>query len=257
MRLNEFIIFRKLLVCLTAFFCASVAQAQVFGVGAVHGRIASTPILGQLASWRVDDSLISGIYMLSHPSGSFEPYAINEAGSFLLSNQGWQRVSPANLGLPLSGVALQQLQAQLFGAVKTSEAITFTYGSGAKKVILISAFDCPSCRQLDAKLEALADKLNATIYLFPLALDFTNQRAMAVATTIWCDADPAGQWIKAMKGKPVGGGQTTICSPMRRAEQSRRLARVFSTYGVPAMIFPDGRVVRGAQSDAAILNSLR
>jgi thiol:disulfide interchange protein DsbC len=57
------------------------------------------------------------------------------------------------------------------------------FGSGSRKLYVLSDPDCPYCRRLDEELEKLKD---VTIYLFPAPLEQLHPNARRVVEEVWC-----------------------------------------------------------------------
>ncbi len=232
------------------------ATAATAGTAEVATKIKASPVGRVIGGWTVKETLVQGVYSLQHPSGQYEPYFTDEAVTMLKTNQGWQRLESGGLQPPMSDAEKQKVQAALFQWLKLDAAMPFRYGTGARKVVLISAFDCPSCRALERDMESRAKSLNATIYLFPMALNYRDKRAMDAATALWCRPDAASAWRSVMKGSASPTQGTTGNCGLRSAEYTRSLAAMLGSYGVPAFLFEDGRVVRGASALASELPAL-
>ena len=242
---------------------ATHAAAQSITPQAAAARlIKANPALIQLSTWAPRESLVKGIYTLHDPHGAYEPYAFEETGRLLRTNKGWQPIiSGGGLGEPLANVELTRFYASLFASLRKEDAITLKFGNGNKSFALLTALDCPNCKQLERNLATVAAQLNATIYIYPMALDYTNAQRMNTVTSIWCRAAGAEKvWRAAMANPTVPVIESTMpresCG-FRTAEHARALARLFGSYGVPALISPSGEIKRGTLSPNDLLAAMK
>jgi len=145
-------------------------------------------------------SLIPGFYGVLFPGDQYADVFVDQAGTVLGGNvTGYLHLTGPNRGKPLTKVESEALFIQLLRALPRNKLITEKYGTGARQIILLSAYDCPSCRQFEATIEQHAQKLNATIYLVPTSLDFEDD-AMAPrnVTSLLCSKNPAKLWNAVM-----------------------------------------------------------
>jgi len=247
---------QKVVACSLMAIALVAAGGVCAGPQEVTAKIKASPVGPVIGTWAVKDTLVQGVYSLQHPSGQFEPYFTDEAVTMLKTNQGWQRLQGGLLP-PMNAAERQKVQAALFQWLKLDEAVVFRYGDGSRKVVLISAYDCPSCRAMERDMEQRAKSLNATIYLFPMALNYRDVRAMDIATALWCRPDAASAWRSVMLGGAAAPRPTTRSNcGLRTAEYTRSLAAMLGSYGVPALFFEDGRVVRGSSALAESMPAL-
>lgn len=258
MPLVERMVCRLLAVALGLCFAfGAVAQAPEVAKARL---IKANPALAKLSDWKPRESLVRGVYTLHDPNGSYEPYGFDAGGRMLRTNRGWQPIDGGGLGEPLEGSDLKALHAKLFANLKLEEAIPLKFGSGAKSFVLLTALDCPMCKLLERNLNKVASKLSATIYVYPMALDYTNVQRMNIVTSMWCGPSPERAWSSAMAQpgvpSPAAGGRSDSCG-VRTAYHSRALARLFGSYGVPALISADGAIRRGAPEPEELIALMR
>jgi len=249
----------RLLVAALGLCCAFGAVAQALEVAKAR-LIRANPALTPLSDWNPRESLVRGVYTLHDPNGSYEPYGVDSGGRMLRTNRGWQPIDGGSLGEPLEGADLKAFHAKLYANLKVEEAIPLKFGSGAKRFVLLTALDCTTCKLLERNLNKVASKLSATIYVYPMALDYTNVQRMNTVTSLWCGPSPERGWREAMAQPgvplPAAGGRSDSCG-VRTAQHSRALARLFGSYGVPALISDDGSIRRGALNPDELIALMR
>ena len=229
------------------------------GVDDVARRIKASAVSNVLSNWMIRETLVRGWYALHHPSGQFEPYIIDENATMLRTNEGWQPLGNNGLSRALDAAGEQRLRAAFVPAMRVENAIAYRFGNGMKQVALITAFDCPVCKMLEHEMASAANTLDATIYVFPMSLDFRNSAAMETAARLWCRPDAAATWRSVMvggvspkmvpPGQPLSGG----CA-FRNATATRTLARMTGAAGTPTLMFEDGSLRTGAMSAAELRN---
>lgn len=229
------------------------------GVDDVAKRIKASAVSNVLGNWTIRETLVRGWYSLHHPSGQYEPYIIDEKATMLRTNEGWQPLGSNGLSKPLDAAGEQRLRAAFVPAMRVENAIAYRFGNGTKKVALITAHDCPVCKMLEREITSAANTLDATVYVFPMSLNYRNAASMETATRLWCRPDAAATWRSVMSGgvspkmvpaaEPLKGG----CG-FRNASATRTLARMTGAVGTPALLFEDGSLRMGAMSAGELRN---
>lgn len=192
---------------------------------------------GSMAKGRMArETLVPGIYALVDPTGKYGPI-FTDAKITRMKNgtSAWIDVPS---GSQLSSDQVKALRSDMARRLDVGRAIPFTYGSGSEKAILVSAYDCPYCRRLEEKLDS--GSFNATVYLFPMALQHNRPGPMAVARDIWCSSQPTSAWKAAILQGQNPAPAPTTCS--KDARDTSMLMALFDIKGVPARIGADGRI---------------
>lgn len=192
---------------------------------------------GKMAKGRVArETLVSGIYALVDPSGKYGPIFI-DAKVTRLKNGNSQWIDVAS-GKQLSTAQARAMRGDMAKRVKVDRAIPFQYGNAKDRVILVSAYDCPYCRQLEQKFDS--GSVNATVYLFPLSLQHTRPAPMAVARDIWCSPQAGDAWKATILNQQKPSPSPSGCD--KDARDTSMLMTLFDIKGVPVRINPDGRI---------------
>jgi hypothetical protein len=241
-----------LAVLLTAF---STARADVIEMTA---KIRHSPYNKVFGNWTVKESLIGGHYAL-YARPSDRPCIMDGAMTAVICDKNWLHMSFLGQGSAFTPDETKERFRAMFEAVRFDQAIPLRYGGGTRRVILVSAYDCPNCKVLEQHIEQVASKLDATIYVFPTALNQGSAPAMQTATDLWCGNEAAQQWRSAMAGvaKPQARAVDAARCGLRLSQNSVALANAFNVKAVPVMIFESGDVVfNGATMPLAALTEL-
>ena len=194
-----------------------------------------------------------GVYRLEDRASGRFIALITERGDLKGDSTGWSIVGPAG-PVDLSDTQARQLRREVMNNVRWDQFVRVAYGDGgARRLILISAVNCPYCRQMEANLASVATTLLTTFYVLPsslISLDSSGeaQRSWSQAANLWCAHDDGVSWraFWAMHQSP----RTETC-PMDAAS-AQRLVRNFSTVmasigvkvrGTPTLIREDGAVL--------------
>ncbi len=123
---------------------------------------------------------------------------------------------------------------------KLEKLVAFTAGKGKKTVYLVTDPDCPFCKRLEGTLDEFIKegKLTVKVILFPL--ERLHPKAKEKCVAIICDQ-------KGWEELKVGYTSTNQCEEGKKkiAEAQKYLASL-GIRGTPALILPDGRLIRGA-----------
>lgn len=182
------------------------------------------------------ETLVTGTYALIDPSGKYGPIFVDAKNTRLKNGTSpWLNIAT---GKSLSATQTHAIKQEMAQNLKTDRAIRFTYGSGKGNAIMVSAYDCPYCQRLEKALDASG--ANATVYVFPMALQTTRSAAMGVARNIWCSAASDTAWKKMLLSRQAPSPAASGCE--KDARQTAELMSLFEIKAVPARIHPDGRV---------------
>ena len=194
---------------------------------------------GQMAKGRVAHAtLVKGIYAIADPTGRYGPI-FTDARATRMKNGGSAWLDVAS-GKPLADAQVRSLRRDMAAGLDLSRAIAFRYGSGTERAVLVSAYDCPYCRQLEQTLDG--GSFDATVHLFPMSLQHNRPGSMAIARDIWCSADPATAWKAALLRGEAPVRAAPGCD--KDARDAGMLLALFDIKAVPARIGPDGTVTQ-------------
>lgn len=199
---------------------------------------------GPMASGRVArQTVVAGTYALVDPKGKYSAiYTDDKITRMKNGGSPWLDIAT---GKPLPSTQVRSIRQHMIKRIDTSDAITFTYGTGGNDAVLISAYDCPYCKKMEQALDA--GNVNLTLHVFPMALQHNQPAPMNKARDIWCSPDPAKAWKAAV----LSGQSPTPASPSCKHDprQSVELMHLFDIKGVPTRIFADGRIFQGSLED--------
>ncbi|OIQ97604.1 putative thiol:disulfide interchange protein DsbC precursor [mine drainage metagenome] len=143
----------------------------------------------------VRESLLPGLYGVYFNSS--EPRTFVDRQFTYIGNQvtGYMYLSGSRRGQDLTAQESQQLFRDFLAAIPRAKLIVYHFGTGRRVVFLFTAYDCPNCRALEREFLRKAKTLNATIYLIPTSLQYSNDiRAKPLLRSVLCAADPAAAW---------------------------------------------------------------
>lgn len=197
-----------------------------------------------IASGRIArETLVSGMYALLDPSGKYAPLFVDADNTRLKNGSSpWIDIASGNNLNTAQTLALKQEMAQ---KLKTNSAIPFQYGSGNTKAIMVSAYDCPYCQQLEKALDAA--NIDATIYVFPMSLQTNRAGPMDIARNIWCNNQNEAAWKAMTLSKQAPEQALASCD--KDARHTTELMSLFDIKAVPARIHPNGRITSFKASD--------
>lgn len=153
-------------------------------------------------------TLVRGIYVLQDKGTSTFRLFTNEAGSIIGNAAGWQRVSQPN---QLNSEEKSEIRSELLKNIDTDKFIKIKFGDGAgRRMVLLSAIDCPSCFVFEKNLRNIAPTLNTTFYVLPSSLqDESSQKGRQnwqTVANIWCNQDSTSAWLSYWKKpEPITG----------------------------------------------------
>lgn len=155
-----------------------------------------------------------------------------------------------SLGKFFTQEELAKTRADQFTKMDKSPLISVTYGNGTKKVLVISALDCPACKQLEGKLMKMENQLDVTIYYVPMTLDRQQNQ---VITNFWCASDKSAAWLNFWRKSILPPQANGSCQ--YTFQDSYALRMFFGTrdkplnfYGTPSIHLEDGSIYEGIPS---------
>ena len=126
-------------------------------------------------------------------------------------------------------------------------AVKEVRGNGSRSLAVFSDPDCPFCKKLEQ--DSLAKLDNVTIYTFLLPLTELHPDAARKSAQIWCATDRTAAWLDLMRHNKAPQGAASCDTPLARIQT---LAKTLGISGTPGLVFPSGKLVPGAISQAEI-----
>ena len=146
---------------------------------------------------------------------------------------------------------LAKERADQFARMNKEPLITVKYGDGRKKLLIISAPECPTCKKLESELSQNENVLNATIYYVPVRL---NGSADPVLSNFWCaSGDKGNVWLNWWKTGALPTQVTPNCQYSYK--DSYALWKFFGQKedgrltGTPTVVQEDGTTYAGYPPD--------
>jgi thiol:disulfide interchange protein DsbC len=140
----------------------------------------------------------------------------------------------------LTELRLEQLTRIDFATLPLQDAMVAKQGSGARKLAVFADPNCVYCKQFERELREVKD---VTIYTFLMPVLGPDSDAKSRA--IWCAKDAQATWRSWMideKAPPRVMGPCDTSAIVRNVA----LGRKHRLNATPAVVFEDGRRVRGA-----------
>lgn len=179
-------------------------------------------------------TLVQGIYALADPSHQWAAIYIDADVTIMKNGAGpWLDIAS---GHPLPSPQVAALRARMASQLDLSAAIVERFGGGSRKVILLSDYDCPVCRNLEHQLQLR--RPDATVFIIPGTLDPRSPAHLANLEALWCSPDPSSLWRSVMLNNARLPGVPPGCA--RDVSPSDDLLLLFNIQRVPAVIQPDG-----------------
>ena len=197
------------------------------------------------------DTLVNGVYRLEDRASGRFIALITERGDLKGDSEGWSRVGPEGQ-IPLTDTELAQLRAEVMRSVAWDKLIEDRYGrGGGRRLILISAVNCPFCKNMEANLARLAASLDTTFYvltssLAPLSDDGVGLRTWQQAASLRCARDAGTAWRSFWANHSLPNGKGGCAVDAVAAQRSYRNFGVVmasigtKVTGTPAVIREDG-----------------
>ncbi|MEO8153860.1 MAG: hypothetical protein ABI605_12375 [Rhizobacter sp.] len=200
-----------------------------------------------------EDTLVRGVYRLEDRASGRFIALITERGDLKGDSTGWTIVGPDG-PVDLTDAQARQLRQEVMSRVRWDQLIRVTYGDGgARRLILVSAVNCPYCRKMEANLAKSATTLRTTFYVLPSSLTPLNasdegQRTWSQAADLWCAHDDGGaSWKAFWVTHQAPRNQACPLDAASAQQLFRNFGIVMASIGVkvrgtPALIREDGEV---------------
>ncbi len=151
----------------------------------------------------VQDTLVHGLFLVRLRDSGESLGFINAQATLVGGGKRGFAVfdQPGKPARRLSGAEVLGLRTEILAAIDYPQLVPIRYGTGgARRILEISAVDCPSCQQFEqalASLVATPGQLDTTFYLVPSALVPTEDGGSAAwqtAAQVWCAESPGQAW---------------------------------------------------------------
>jgi len=240
-------------LCIVAGACGGPARADADSAAAAyfdHRERLQYDTAARSTSVARADTLVNGVYRLEDRASGRFIALITERGDLKGDSEGWSRVGPEG-PVPLSENELAQLRAEVMRSVAWDRLIEDRYGrGGGRRLILISAVNCPFCQKMEASLARLAAALDTTFYvltssLTPLADAGEGLRTWQQAAALRCAKDPGAAWRRFWATHSVPASSGCAIDAVAAQHSFRNFGSVMASVGTkvrgtPALIMEDG-----------------
>ena len=232
----------NMLLLLAGLLAASAAAAD-----AVSARAALVANLERLhydaapeAAAAVDDrTLVDGLYRLEDPATGQLIALYTASADVIGDGTGWKWIDDSGLK-PFSPEEVGRLRAEAMRSIEWKRLVEVRYGDGGgRRILLISAVNCPVCARMEKTLAQHAASIDTTFYLLPISLSPSAAEGYGEATwrqasAIWCAADGAAAWRQfwlTHQAPAAAAGCTR--DAMTTFKTSRNFATVLASIGAP------------------------
>jgi thiol:disulfide interchange protein DsbC len=160
----------------------------------------------------------------------------DESGNYLIQGN----ILDTRTRTDITQARINKLTAIDFASLPLKDAVVYTQGSGARKLVVFSDPNCPYCKRFEKDLLKVKD-ITVYTFLYPILGGDSPDKAR----DIWCAKDQAKVWRDWMiegKTPPRSMGQCDLGA----LERNTALGRKHKVTGTPAMVFEDGTRVPGA-----------
>ena len=217
------------LLAATSVICLQSATAQEAVIRKVlTERLPSHPVIDD-----VNPTAVPGLYEVR--VGTQIIYT-DESGDHVISGPLVETKSGTNL----TQSRVEKLTAVDFSSLPLKDAVVWTQGTGARKLVVFADPNCGYCKRFETDLQEVKD---VTVYTFliPILGGDSPERARA----IWCAEDHGAVWRDWMiRGKaPTKAAQDCDVSAL---ERNLALAQKNRVNGTPSIVFENGIRVPGA-----------
>lgn len=91
----------------------------------------------------------------------------------------------------------------LLSQLPFDKALTFTYGAGARTVVIFEDPDCSNCQEMESEFKQIGANLNMTVRVLPFPLTQIHPEAEARARHLFCTKNPEGAWNEWLTSPPA------------------------------------------------------
>lgn len=243
--------------------CLSVLASLPAHAGANEMRRNLEPYMKQfspqICTGTVSETLVRGLYRCDGGRGMGQAY-VNEAATLVMLTNGrdiTDYVEPGAGAKPVSEEERRALLSDMLKNIRFDQLIRLKQGNGSTRVLLISAFDCPFCIQLERMMAAQGSRLDADVYVLPTTLDPSKNANVSTVRNIWCAKDSAAVWRHTLT-RATGGYFDLPAGSCDRSNQDVRdietllsgIGPQFARRGYPRMLLGNGQIYTSS-TDAA------
>lgn len=133
-------------------------------------------------------------------------------------------------------------------------ALTYTYGAGARKIVVFEDPDCPECQALEEDIKRIGPALNLTVVVIPMPLTRVHPNAEQHARYLLCTTNPEGAWNEWMTNADSRKDWTAFaakypanpnCPRASAVDTMLVLGEQMGLNQTPTIMFENGMVFKG------------
>lgn len=255
-----------------------VAASLVSTGASADGHSASASMFANLARLGIDighksanvvpsPTLVRGMYVLDTRQGEFVGF-INESGTLFGDFRGFQVVPPNGPARVIDPNELVELRTEVMKNIEYDKLIRISSGDGGgRRLLLLSAVDCPSCKPFEAILNKSLRSTPSTIYVSPSSIQAieNSPREWDMVARLWCAPDNGRAWQTYWQTRAVPAARPCAITANSAMTSTRHLLSILKGAGIkipgtPTLIREDGMVIPTAmrfdEGYAATLGSM-
>lgn len=205
----------------------------------------SSPVL-------IHEGAADGFVLITTPQ--FErPFGITDDAMVSGNSIFWKR-HQGQRQVPLTRDELDQLRTRFFTGIRTDQLLG-PFGKGGQTVVVMTAPNCPACRNMEADLKKYASQLDVTIFYVPILL---GDDQSYFGRQVLCSPDPMkvwrDSWVRQQRATP-----TPSCL---RAAHNEFVSQMMVTpsqgdwrTSTPTVLRADGTLSTGWPKDATLTSA--
>jgi len=226
--------------------------STLFTMGSAHAGLAEITNLVRnspaMKSYQADnvnyskvdlhETAVPGMYRATNPNTRTHMFFVHEGLDYIDQINGWSEVKGNKLVLVQGDLAQLELDRKMIlEKLPLDSKMAYKFGDGKRALVVIDAFDCGNCRNLDAALKKYGPQYNATVFILPTALNETPETEKIVRN-IWCSADPISVWRNFMttNNYKLKAVDTSSCDPRSTMQTSKDIGRMLRFTGTQTFI---------------------
>lgn len=137
------------------------------------------------------------------------------------------------------------------------KALTFTYGAGARTLVIFEDPDCPLCHELEDQFKKAGPSLNMTVKILPFPLTKIHPQAEARARHMFCTTNPEGAWNEWMTNPQIRKDWNAFaakhpadptCDRAKAVDEVLAVADRLGLNQTPILMFDNGMTFNGLPS---------
>lgn len=162
---------------------------------------------------------------------------------------------------------MAQSMSRLLQNLPTDDTIKVVYGKGERQLKVFADPDCPACRELEKRLAAAGDQVNATVAIYPFPLSI-HPNAAERTRYLLCTDNPGQAWHDWSMGPNTDQASWATFAAAHPSKEScassadaiiqrvRSVAVLFKFAETPTLIFADGTAMAGSPDLDTLLRGL-